>query len=317
MSVSRSNELGDFGVMGSAVLDYVEKTSSVNVTATAEASADVLVSGNPVTFDGQTSIIVHLFCPDVGPNNSIDAYTVAHLFEDGVSLGWFAMVRGAGTGGNEWPVSIASPRITPSAGSHTYSWRATTSTGTAVWGFGAGGSGANAKGYIRITRESALVTGVGIAGVPGGYAPLDSGLLIPSGYLPMPQSAAYKRTSGNYTTTSTSFADIDGTNMALTITTRARRVLIGFVGSWYNSGTNTMAIDFTVDGTRVGGDFGLAPWNINHAGNAIPICPTFLTDVLSAGAHTFKVQWKVSGGTGTMQGATAGAHCQFYVAEQL
>jgi hypothetical protein len=45
-------------------------------------------------------------------------------------------------------------RLTPSAATHTYSIRAYTNTGTADMQAGAGGSGAKAPMFIRITRVS-------------------------------------------------------------------------------------------------------------------------------------------------------------------
>ena len=50
-----------------------------------------------------------------------------------------------------------------------------------------------------------------------------------------PQSARHVRSAGDYTTTSTTFVDVDATNMSLTITTGARRCMVGFVGSGYST----------------------------------------------------------------------------------
>jgi hypothetical protein len=128
--------------------------------------------------------------------------------------------------------------------------------------------------------------------------------------------AAYTRKTGDYTTTSTTFTNVDGTNMSFTKTTGAHRVRVGFIGSVYLSSTNTIAFDVTIDGTRVGGDYGIAIWNVASAGNAIPIAFTYLSDVLTAASHTFVLQWKVTAGTGTIEGAaTGGAWCQFWIEE--
>jgi hypothetical protein len=137
-------------------------------------------------------------------------------------------------------------------------------------------------------------------------------------------SASYKRTSGSYTTTSATFVDVDNTNLALTITTLARRVLIGFTGTIKHS--STVATSFTVDldGTNLGAALGSTgygglvtarPGTANFEGN---VSFTFLTDVLTAASHTFKLQWVTAAATATLYGTTGTVnnYCQFWVAEQ-
>lgn len=129
-------------------------------------------------------------------------------------------------------------------------------------------------------------------------------------------SASYKRTAGDYTTTSTTFVDVDSTNLSLTITTGAHRVLIGFSGTVRQSdGNDNIFLDVTVDGTRQGGSIGLiGPRSAVNVDGSF----TFLTDVLSAGSHTFKLQWRVlATGTATIAGGSTGElYSQFYVIEQ-
>lgn len=137
--------------------------------------------------------------------------------------------------------------------------------------------------------------------VQGALAELDAAVDAGGGASSL-ASGQVKRTAGDVTTTSTSPTDLTGAS--ITFSTGAHRALLAFSGSWFCSAANTMAIDFDVDGTRIfGGNFPNA-WNINHAGQAAPITIVAITGVLSAASHTFKVQWKTSGGTGTMQGTT-------------
>jgi hypothetical protein len=130
-------------------------------------------------------------------------------------------------------------------------------------------------------------------------------------------AAKYQRKTGNYTTTSTSFVDVDGTNMSLTITTGARRVLIGFSGGCSNSGADTLFFDVQVDTVRQGGDFGLSGENEGSNGYR-NYAFTYLTDALTAGSHTFDLQWRnVNGTTSTMYGAATSATWPvFWVVEQ-
>lgn len=124
-------------------------------------------------------------------------------------------------------------------------------------------------------------------------------------------AARYVRSSGDYTTSSATFTDLDTTNMNLTITTAARRVLLLFSGAaTVNNTAGTLGLDFTVDGARVGGDFGLQVFNQHStASELIPVSIHYLTNVLTAGSHTFKVQWRVANGahTGSILGSTSSA----------
>ena len=127
--------------------------------------------------------------------------------------------------------------------------------------------------------------------------------------------------SSDYTTTSTSFVDVDATNLSLTITTTGRDVLVGFFGSVHQgSGSQYVYFDVDVDGARNGGDDGLI-FVRTEAGGNIYHQPSFVVRIsgLSAGSHTFKLQWKVSASTGTLYaGAGTGSrdvHPQFWVKE--
>lgn len=119
--------------------------------------------------------------------------------------------------------------------------------------------------------------------------------------LKAPPAEEYERTSGSsYSTTATSFGTIDNTNMNLSITTAGGDVLVLFTGVVSNTDSlKTVNIDIEVDGTRVGGStsgivraLGTNYTNISFA---------WLVTGLSAGNHTFKAMWKVTGGTGYLQ----------------
>ena len=117
-------------------------------------------------------------------------------------------------------------------------------------------------------------------------------------------AASYKRppSTGNYTTTSTTFADVDGSNTNLTISTGAHRVMIMFTGTAKNS-TNTFSVyfDVDIDGTRFGnGDAGIIRIQSAPAGGLHNASFTVVTSALSAGSHTFKLRWRVDGNTATI-----------------
>lgn len=117
-------------------------------------------------------------------------------------------------------------------------------------------------------------------------------------------SAAYRRSTGDYTIASSTFADVDATNFSFTITTGAHRVVLKFVGTVSNNSTGYTILDFSIDGTRVGGtNNGLIACGPGGGGSDFNASFAYLTDALSAGAHTFNLKWcRLSAGTSTIFG---------------
>jgi len=120
--------------------------------------------------------------------------------------------------------------------------------------------------------------------------------------------------ASDYATTSTTFVDVDTTNLSFSINTAGGDVLIVFFGR-VNSSTGNVYFDVSVDGVRIGGDDGLTSGPSGHH----PIALMALKQGLSPGTHTFKLQWRVSAGTGTLYAGagTSGLdlHPQFWVRE--
>lgn len=96
--------------------------------------------------------------------------------------------------------------------------------------------------------------------------------------------------ASNITTTSTSFVDLTG--FTVTLTTQG-----GLVAVWFNARANgtTVRFDIHQDGLSISGDAdGLgAPGATGEASIMRLLAP-------SAGSHTYKIQWKVTSGTGTV-----------------
>jgi len=124
----------------------------------------------------------------------------------------------------------------------------------------------------------------------------------------------------NYTTTSTSFVDVDATNLSLTITTNGGNVLAGFAGAgWLSSASESIWLELDIDGSPWAGDDGIMRVrfdNINYIKN---LSFVVMVTGLSTASHTFKLQWKVDGGTGTIfagAGTTdSDLHPQFWIQE--
>ncbi len=118
------------------------------------------------------------------------------------------------------------------------------------------------------------------------------------------QVSTVSLTSGDLTTTSTSFTDATG--LTTTITTGAHRCLVIFSAAGHNNGSGSnIAVDLAIDGTRQGQTYGL----LTHAGQAgsnanDSLGFVYLTNALSAASHTFKIQFRVDGGTGTIFAST-------------
>lgn len=107
------------------------------------------------------------------------------------------------------------------------------------------------------------------------------------------QAGKVKRTAGDFTTASTSFVDVTG--MSVTITTGARRCLVAaIVAGTVNNAAGTMAVTLDIDGTDQGGATnGMLPLGQAIISETQNWSFMFLTDVLTAASHTFKLRAKV------------------------
>ena len=122
-------------------------------------------------------------------------------------------------------------------------------------------------------------------------------------FLKAPPTTVYVlNESSDYTTTSTAFVNVDNTKLALALTTNGGDVLISFHGMLLSSSNGrVISLDVEVDGVRLGGDDGLiaAHWVSGVLVSASSVSFTVLARGLSAGNHTFKLQWKLNIGSAT------------------
>lgn len=100
-------------------------------------------------------------------------------------------------------------------------------------------------------------------------------------------------TTSELSTTSTTWIDLTGAS--ITMTTGANRVLLlaAFTSS-NDTVTGGCQYTFLMDATRYGGSNGLLRFHEDTANLVKPVTMVFLTPALSAGSHTFKVQWQVN-----------------------
>lgn len=131
--------------------------------------------------------------------------------------------------------------------------------------------------------------------------------------------------ASNYTTTSTSFTDVDATDLALSITTTGGDILVMFSGSYnVNNTIGRLFLEIDLDGSaQATNDGALAYYGngiTNIDGAILPISFQRWLFGVSAGAHVIKLQWKVSSGhTATLYAgagtSNADIHPQFSARE--
>lgn len=125
-------------------------------------------------------------------------------------------------------------------------------------------------------------------------------------YLLNPNNSVILRDNrADYTTTSTTFVDIDSTNLSITLTTNGGPVLLFFGINYLAYGGVMPCLDIAVDGTRIGNAFtyGLVKGQISPVNSDVSnITYATLKTGLSAASHTFKLQWRAySSGTSTIK----------------
>jgi len=125
------------------------------------------------------------------------------------------------------------------------------------------------------------------------------------------QIARVVRVDGDYTTASTVFVDIDTSNLVINMDTGDSWVLLLLLGCTYVSSVKYGCFDFTIDGVRQGQDKG-----VQH------VQAPYLQDIqiawlaqVSAGSHTFRPQWCVSGGVGYLRANSGDSPLVFAVME--
>lgn len=136
--------------------------------------------------------------------------------------------------------------------------------------------------------------------------------------------------AANYTTTSTTFVDVDATDLGRTITTSGGDVLV-WCSNIYMKATARVGVFFNIDvnGSLVAAHDGIAKATFVDAialdslgtGNYAVLSFAFVVENVASGSNTFKLQWKQSNATQTVTwyvgaGTTdADIHPQFGVKE--
>jgi len=125
------------------------------------------------------------------------------------------------------------------------------------------------------------------------------------------QIARVVRTAGDYTTTSTTFVDIDTDNLVINMTTGDSWVLLTLTGSAYITSFGYVQLDFTIDDVRQGQTKGVQQLQATYVAG---IQVAWLVQV-TAGSHVFRPQWRVSTGSALLRASAAETPLLFAVTE--
>lgn len=131
--------------------DYVQITSDVSITATTEGTANTLITGSSVTYDGSTRIKITVYCARLIAASTAGAIVGVLLFEGATCLGTMATQRTPAAASNAH-AGTWERFITPTAAAHTYTIKGLVTTGTGVFSAGAGGTGADMPAFLQITK---------------------------------------------------------------------------------------------------------------------------------------------------------------------
>lgn len=133
------------------VLDYVPRVTDFSVTATTAATATTLITGNPVTYDGATQVMIECGSPEIAILTAT-AEVLLVLWEGATNL------CALGTVGQAITTTLScygAVVFTPTAGVHTYTikaWKTTAGSNVTIRG-NAVTSGQYAPAWYRITTS--------------------------------------------------------------------------------------------------------------------------------------------------------------------
>lgn len=224
----------------------------------------------------------------------LDAATVTITLTGWPASGTYKVIRVVAvqdaTGGRvfAWPAAVVNPPTLSTAAN------ATDTIDLETWDGGATvfAAFAGAVGPTGPTGPAGATGPTGVTGATGATGPTGA-----TGASALAGAATKQVTGTDYTTTSSTFADVDATNLSSTITTGARRVRVTLTGHMnISSAAQAMSFDIAIDGTRQG-DATNGSWVVrNNSNGAVTRSFVFVSAALSAASHTIKLQWKVSGG---------------------
>lgn len=131
------------------VLAYVEFQANVSVTATTAATAVTVVSSGALTYEA-APIEIEVYAPQVDSAAVLGADVRCSLWDSTTDLGQIGVPVQAPAAQITTAAFYVKRRLTPSAASHTYIWKAWRSGGNGTIYGGAGGAGVSMPGFIQV-----------------------------------------------------------------------------------------------------------------------------------------------------------------------
>lgn len=133
---------------------YAQITAPVNIVSTTEATGTTIISSGSIVFDG-AAVMAEFFAPSVLTDTaSAGDSVIISLFEATTQIGRLVLVQTPSVSAGQSISASGRLRFTPSAGAHTYTVTAKTSstTGTPKVNAGLGSTGDYVAAFIRFTK---------------------------------------------------------------------------------------------------------------------------------------------------------------------
>jgi hypothetical protein len=137
-------------VWASRELDYVQITSSVNLTATTEGTAHTCITGTSQAYAAVPTLI-EVYTPRLETGTSSGNATIILLYDGASLIGRIGLTKTVAAVGFFTP-TLMQYRLTPTAATHQYIVKGIVTGGTGVFTAGAGGAGTELPAFLRITR---------------------------------------------------------------------------------------------------------------------------------------------------------------------
>ena len=289
------NQSGSARSAGDAVIIDTSNNEAFTTSTSSNTTRIVGIVDEPIGISSNGRVVVAGYARNVKTlgtaargdylYHSTTAATAAHLTGTAPQSGAFGYVLKGGSG------TAAAAHIFP------------TDQGA---GSGGGSGSITASGYTQNTARLLGRTTASAGAIE--EITVGSGLSLAAGALTATGSSLTQdlkiQTSGtDYTTTSATFADVDATNLASTITTGAHRCRITLTCRITHSSTsNNVFLDVDIDGAMIGNATnGSIQYRPVRASEYFTTTHVLITPVQTAASHTFKLQWKTDGATATLQ----------------
>ena len=133
--------------------DYVQKTSNTTISASSEGTANTIVTGASVIYDGATTVMVKFFTPQIQLPSTTGATLLIGIWDNGTVLGYLTAPTAINASNDVYGGFEGEARFTPTNAAHQYSIRAYITAGASgLISGGAGGAGTFFPCFMRVVK---------------------------------------------------------------------------------------------------------------------------------------------------------------------